>query len=521
VKQKSLLDSFNQLCKRFFGYSGDEFYMRVLDGEKTRKAFEARKLAYFINNVGHLIYEFDNIQQAKIAKLESELARLRALHKKTPLNSHKSPSSEKHQKIKNSREKSGKKVGGQEGQESRVHELHDSPDHLHTFEPTKCSECHTDLRSSPVHEVQRHQEVEIEDGKMVVTEYQRIIKFCPVCGRWNRANLPGHVRLPQSRVVFGPIIKSIAVYLMSYQLLPVKRTQEILRDLWGVSVSTGSLCHFVKDVGRKLGDWEQETRLELLLSPYLHADESGVRVNKKSMWVHVHSSEQATILSLHMNRGMKAQEEIGILPMYKGHLVHDGFKTYVRFDQCRHSLCNAHILRELKYLSEEEDQKWSSKMAEFLKDTLRDLHRGHLLNRNKLNKAYKEILRQGFWENSCSHLLHGPEVKRYRDHWDGEKWNKVPVHDLSRKSNPVKLLSRLRDQMNEVMAFAFNPGVPFSNNQAERDLRMTKIKEKISGCFRSEKMAQAFLRIRSFIGTCLKKEHLILDNLLLVQLANS
>ena len=519
MKQVSFIDGFEALCKKYFGYTSGKLFERIQKGLKVELA-TAQRVVGFAGAIGHLIYEYDTLTQERIAKLEAELKIVRAGFKKNPTNSDKSPSSEKHRKIKNSREQSGKLPGAQKGHPGATHELHESPDHIHKFEPTKCSECRSDLRNEAIHEIQRHQEVEVEEGKMVITEYQRVIKFCSQCGRWNRASLPGHIRLPQSRVTFGPNVKAIAVYLMTYQLMPVARTQEILVDLWGVQVSQGSLCNFANYVGERLLGWERDVRAELLMSPTLHVDESGIRVKKSSAWVHVYSSGHATLLYLHNKRGLEAHQEIGILPLYKGHLVHDAFAPYFTYGSCTHSLCNAHILRELKYLNEEEAQGWALRMQEFLKATLHSVHAvgANVVWEQKIKNDYRSILRAGYTENSAPQLLNGPEVKRYDYTMKNGKRVKIPVYKREANTNPIKLLNRLRDRMDEVLSFALYRVAPFTNNQAERDLRMTKIKEKVSGCFRSVTSAEHFLRIRSFISTCIKQGNFILDNLVLVQI---
>jgi len=195
---------------------------------------------------------------------------------------------------------------------------------------------------------------------MHVTEYQTVIKFCPKCGRWNRGEEPKEIQ--KSRIIFGPNTKSIAIYFIVQQLLPFARVQEILFDLFGISVSQGSLCNFVRAYGERLIDWEAQIKLALLSSPLNHVDETGLRCEKRGDYVHVVSNKFLTLLSYHSKRGKEAMDEIGVLPNYKGHLVHDGFSAYWGYGNT-HSLCDGHILRELKYLYEEESQRWALKMS--------------------------------------------------------------------------------------------------------------------------------------------------------------
>ena len=516
MKRISLSDAVEYLSKKFFGYDPVTFFERVRDHERVDPTVDG--LARFLTDVASQVHEYETEATKEIEKLKKEVERLQKLLNKNPTNSHKPPSSEPHKKIKNSRELTGNPIGAQKGHEGSSHELYDHADVIHRCDIQKCIECGSSLKGAPDHEVIRKQTVDIQDGKMHVTEYQRVIKFCPRCGRWNRADEP--IGLQKSRIIFGPNVKSIAVYFIVQQLLPFCRTQEILFDLFGVAISQGSICNFVREFGSKLIDWESQTKLALLAAPLNHVDETGMRCEKRGDYVHVICNELLTLLNYHPRRGKEAIDEIGVLPEYKGHLVHDAFSVYWNYGRT-HSLCNGHILRELKYLSEEENQKWALKMSELLKLTLHELHQGQkrsFLWKRRTQNAFIDILKEGFKENGYAKDWKGRRADEFKKSWANGRCIKVPIYRQRKHSKSMSLLNRLRDHRGEVLAFALKPNIPFTNNQAERDFRMVKLKGKISGCFRSSEMAKSFLRVRSYLSTLRKQQLHLLENLVLVDI---
>lgn len=515
VKRISLFQAIQSICRRNLEDH------RQLEKKLYQEAGSLESDLYFmfvqsILEIENIAESYEEESEKRIALLENEILDLKKRFHLNPTNSHKPPSTERHKKIKNSREKSGKKPGAQAGHPGASHNLHPSVDTVYRYEPMKCRNCSRDIRNAPEHEVIRKQEIEIREGKMHVTEYQTVIKFCPDCGQWNRGE--GPKELQKSRVVFGPNAKSISIYLMVQQLIPVARVQEILRDLFGLDISQGSLCNFVKVFGEKLKPWEAQIKTELVASALLYADETGMRCEKKSGCVHVHSTESATLLSYQPTRGLESMAAIGVLPEYKGHLVHDAYSAYWNFGGS-HSLCNGHILRELKYLTEEENQKWSIGMSNFLKLTLHCLHQGQKLSskwRNKIKNEYIALIKMGFKENGYAKEWRGRPPDGYKNDYEDGKRIKRPIYRQRKHSKSMQLLNRLRDYMNEVLAFALKLAIPFTNNQAERDFRMIKLKEKISGCFRSTNMAEHFLRVRSYLSTLRKQEMHLLENLVLI-----
>lgn len=465
-----------------------------------------------------LFHEHDTQVKTQIEQLQNRVRELEKQLSLGPENSHKPPSTSRFKKIKNQRVKSGKKPGGQKGHRGTAPELEAHPDAVVRYEPQKCRECGRPLKKVPDSEVQCWQVVDIKDGKSFVTEHQRVTKFCPDCGEMSRGDLPNESPWRHARKTFGPAVKSVALYFVGYQLVPVARTQEIMSDLFGVRLSQGTLCNFMSDVSKKLKSWEISVKSQLIRSTILHVDETGIRCAKRGDWAHVVSNEKLTLLAHHESRGAIAQKDIGVLPEYRGHLVRDGFKSYDQFDACSHSFCNAHILRELKFLSEEENLKWAAELATFLKKTLKQVHDGRKSKafRERTIADYRAILREGFSECGFKHEWKGRPPDGFKNDYDRGKRFKVPIFKRRKLSKAMNLLVRLRDHLEQILSFALRPRVPFTNNQAERDLRMLKVKEKISGCFRGASMARDFLRFRSFISTLQKQELHLLDNIYLV-----
>lgn len=513
----SLEKEIEKLTIQYFGYSPMNFFRRVSEKQEVGEV-STLQLSFFLAQLDGVVCDFEKQVNRENEELKAEVRKLRKLLNVNPSNSSKPPSADRYQKIKNSREKTGRQAGGQIGHKGCAHELHEVVDVIHRYDIYKCIECGGSLKGVPEHEVVRKQTIEILDGKTHVTEYQTVIKFCPNCGRWNRAIEPKNN--PKARITFGPNVRAIAIYFVVQHLLPFWRVQEILYDLFGVTVSQGSICNFLRDVGEKLKDWEVMVVRALLSSPLMHVDETGIRCKKRNDWVHVLSNNQWTLLTYHESRGQEAIEDIGILPEYKGHLVHDAFSAYWNYG-ATHSLCNAHILRELKYLAEEESQKWAIVMANFLKTTLHELHNGQKINKEwkkSIHKKFIMILRKGYRENGYAREWKGRPPDGYKYKWDMGKRVKVPIFKQRCHSKAMNLLNRLRDHESEVLAFALKPDIPFTNNQAERDFRLVKLKEKISGCFRSVEMARSFLRIRSYLNTLRKQQLHCLENLVLADI---
>jgi transposase len=304
------------------------------------------------------------------------------------------------------------------------------------------------------------------------------------------APFPEGVEAP---VQYGLSFQSLLVYFKDGQFLSLNRISELCSDLYGYGISAATIEQSRKNCYSMLFVFEEALKSALIASEVLHADESGFRVNKRLYWLHSYSTALFTFYGIHQKRGQEAMDYFGILPKFMGVLVHDFWKPYLAYP-CSHALCNAHHLRELKFIVEELKQPWAEKMSSLLLKMLELVKRQPPKIKKlpeyetaPLLEQYKQILNEGYEANPESHVKSG---KRGR-----QKRTKVQ-----------NLLKRLDDYRKNVLAFFTDPRIPFTNNQAERDVRMLKVQQKISGCFRTSEGAEIFARIRSYISTTRKQD---------------
>jgi transposase len=289
-------------------------------------------------------------------------------------------------------------------------------------------------------------------------------------------------------------------YLSQYQLLPVNRVKQLIQDIHGVSLSSGTIQNFIRRLAQKLEPAVQKIQESLLDQAVCHFDESGLRVNGKLYWLHTAATPKLTWFGLHKKRGSEAMNEHNILPRYKGVAVHDGWVSYRNYE-CTHALCNAHHLRELTFIQETTHQIWPAKMKALLlnglkeKNTLTD-HQLDPVRIKDYNTHYLEILDEGDSKNP----LNAQNGKRGR----------------IKQTDAVNLLRRLREYRPDVLRFLSDPVVPFTNNEAERAIRMPKLKQKVSGCMRTEQGAKDFCIIRSYMATCKKQAIDLISSLISV-----
>jgi hypothetical protein len=298
-------------------------------------------------------------------------------------------------------------------------------------------------------------------------------------------------------VQYGPRVKALAIYLTHYQLLPYERAAEFFHDVFGQSMSKGTLVTFNRDVGNSLADFEESVHQELLKSPVIHFDETGIRVEGKRQWLHVASTPHATAYLIHPNRGKKAIERMNILPRFQGTSVHDAWSPYFAYDSSQHALCHAHHLRELTAIWEEYGQVWANDMIAFL-----------LFGKEvKEEDAVSCAANLHHWDVAYARILQRAERELQRSGLDRPQLEKGKQH-------PAKnLYDRLNRYKKAVLAFLADPAVPFDNNQAERDVRMVKTRQKISGTFRSDHGPQTFCRLRGLISTARKQGRNVLQTL--------
>jgi len=323
--------------------------------------------------------------------------------------------------------------------------------------------------------------------KVHVTEYRAEVVQDDL-GKRYVARVPEGVT---KAIQYGGGVKAESVYLSMFQLVPLARVQNQFIDQRGLPLSKGSVSNFNEEAYEKLALFEVWAKQQLLVSPLNHADETGINVGGKKIWLHNLSNEKVTLYHPDEKRGKEAMDRMGVLPHYKGYLCHDHWKSYYRYENVIHVLCNAHHLRELERVIEEDGHQWATSLQKLLLEinqAVRAAANGVLPEAEieTYKKQYREILHQG--EAECP---------------------QPPPKELGKRGKQKKefsrnLLERLRDFEDDTLRFMTEAIVPFTNNQGENDLRMTKVQQKISGCFRSREGAKIFCRIRGFLSTCRK-----------------
>jgi transposase len=397
-------------------------------------------------------------------------------------NSSKPPSSDPNRK-KQPKRKTGKKSGGQKGHVGSTLKKVDDPDKVELIKidrsalpPGKYRQVGFDTRQ--VFDI---------DISRVVTEYRAQILEDDNGTRFV-ASFPENVT---KAVQYGTGLKAHSVYMSQFQLVPYNRIQDHFADQLHIPISEGSIFNFNKEAYRLLIDFESRAKDELAASNVAHADETGINIGGKGHWLHCLSNDSWTLYHPHERRGLDAMNDMGVLPRFDGILCHDHWKPYYRID-CTHALCNAHHVRELTRAWEQDGQQWAQKLKNLLETINRKVaDAGGALDAKeseKYRRKYRNIIKQG--EVEC------PEPIRPK---------KKGKRGRIKKSKSRNLLERLRDYKEDTLRFMDNELVPFSNNLSENDIRMTKVQQKISGCFRSTNGARIFCRVRSYLSTCRKQ----------------
>lgn len=397
-------------------------------------------------------------------------------------NSSKPPSSDPNRK-KQSRKKTGKKAGGQKGHVGTTLKKVDNPDHI--------EEIKIDRRTLPPGKYrqagfERRQVFDIDISR-VVTEYRAQV-LEDEKGKQFVAPFPEGVG---KAVQYGSGIKAHSVYLSQFQLLPYNRVQDYFADQLQIPISEGTIFNFNKQAHGLLEEFEKRAQNELTAANLAHADETGINIGGKRHWLHGLSNPQWTLYWPHEKRGTDAMNDMGVLPGFEGTLCHDHWKPYFKYD-CTHALCNAHHLRELTRAWEQDGQKWAFEMQNLLKLINRSVtDAGGALNAQESRK-YRQVYRD---------LLNKAEIECPEPTRDKKKGKRGRI----KKSKSRNLLERLRDYENETLRFMDIAYVPFTNNLGENDIRMMKVQQKISGCFRSIEGARIFCRVRGYLSTCRKQ----------------
>jgi transposase len=423
-------------------------------------------------------------------RLRRRLCELEALISKDSHNSSRPPSSDSpyRKRTKSLRRPSGRSRGGQPGHPGATLVRRTKAARVILHRPLQCRHCAGPLGLGQPISSERRQVIDIVPAKLRVTEHQAAVVRCARCGLKTKGEFPQGVR---ASVQYGSSVKARALYLMNYQLLPYARTREALGELFGCWPSKRTPERAVAQCAGALVETELQIKGRLRRSAVLHADETGLRVGGGSHYVHVASTPRLTHYGYDAHRGRIAISEINILPGYRGTLVHDGWWAYSSYTDCRHALCGAHLLRELSYFSEMDEQHkgWAAPIGELLLEMKREVAQakeagGDRLIADRLTElrtSYEVLVEEGLKANPP------PEVSD-------------PIGKQARN-----LLLRLERRQAEVLCFMTDLRVPFDNNQAERDLRMIKLRQKTSGCFRTGEGARHFCRIRSYVSTMRKQ----------------
>jgi transposase len=410
------------------------------------------------------------IQAALIQKLEARIAELERRLGLDSSNSSKPPSSDGLGKKSRSLRVKGKNPsGGQKGHKGHTLIQVLNPDQIIGHKIDHCEVCQVSLEDIQASRVIKRQVFDVPEPRIEITEHQAEVKLC-ACGHMNRATFPEDI---QSPVQYGPRVKALAVYFSAQQFIPEDRLQSVFLDLFSLSISTATLASINQEIAEKIAPLQEHVLEALKNTSVKNLDETGFRIGKKPQWLHVISNSFATHYRAREKRG-------DLLENLKGILVHDHWKPYFRLENVRHALCNAHHLRELKALEDFEKERWAFKMSQLLRlaSRLKDPPISRVL------KLYDQIVTEGL----AFHEQLPPLGK---------------FHKKKRKGHNLSL--RLRNFKDCVLRFLEIQGVPFTNNQAEQDIRMMKVKQKISGGFRTFQGAETFCIIRGFLSTCRKQ----------------
>lgn len=434
-----------------------------------------------------------------IKELESQLA-------KNSRNSSKPPSSdglkkpETKPKPKSLREKSGRKPGGQKGHQGKTLCMVENPDYTVIHAVNQCGCCKCSLEGQAPERIERRQVFDIPEPKLEVTEHLGEVKTC-CCGHLNRAVFPEDVTAP---VQYGPRVKSTAVYLKDYQFLPFQRLTEVMSDLFACqSFSQGTLANLAIDCSQQLEPVDEFIRMQVTSAAVAGFDETGMRAVGSLHWLHSVSTEWLTWYFAHKKRGSEAMDAAGVLPEFSGRAVHDFWDSYLKYD-CLHAFCNAHLLRELIFLWEVQKQAWAKNMINHLLEIKAAVEN----TRRTGAEALPEEQRQQFQNDYFRIVANGYKQNPLPEPPTGKKPRGRPKQSKARN-----LLNRFRNHADSILAFMVDFKVPFDNNMSERDLRMMKLRQKISGTFRSMDALKAFCRIRSYISTARKNGLNVLDAL--------
>jgi transposase len=442
--------------------------------------------------------------EGRIVELEGEVGELKRRLAANSRNSSRPPSSDglaKPPVKKSLRRPSGRKPGGQAGHGGGCLAAVAEADEVITHTPVCCGGCGRDLSGAPVDGCERRQVFDLPQVRLLVREHVCERRRC-ACGHQTIGSFPAGVSAPTQ---YGPRVRALAMYLIVRQHLPYERTAELFADWLGAGISTGTLANYVARGAEDLQGFLDQVHRQIITAPVAHFDETGARVQGHLRWLHAASTERLTFYALHDKRGREGIDHAGVLPSFTGTAVHDGMKAYRRYTLARHALCNAHHLRELQAAIEQDPegaQSWARQMDGLMRDLQRAVltatDDGHddldILQLASYRAAYEQIIATGHRENPLNKTRTGRR-------------------GFIAQTPTRNLLCRLDEHREDVLRFAHDLEIPFDNNLVERDIRMVKLQQKISGCWRTSTGADHFLALRAYLSTARKQGHHVLDAL--------
>jgi len=419
-----------------------------------------------------------------------EIAELKGRLNQNSQNSSKAPSSDIYNKAKSLRKSSGKKAGGQVGHEGNGHKIMQEPDEIKYHMPSECEGCgkYESCREA-ASEVETRYEIDIEI-RSIVTAHKALGRICPKTRVSVVGAFPPEIR---GTIQYGVNMEALAVSLNTIGMVSINRTHEILSEVFGVPISTGTIANMVANCAELVTEPVRVIKEAVINEAVAHFYETGQRVDGKNYWAHTASTEKLTYISVEANRGQKGMESSGVLPNYHGVGIHDCWEPYFKYDEMEHGLCCAHLLRELTAVTENHGQEWAQKMSDLLLE---------------MKKTKEDLILQGH--------EHAPDDvwERYENAYDkivneALAANPLPEKDPNKRGRTKRgkvraLVDRLDNRKFQWLLFFLDFIVPFTNNQAERDCRAFKVKQKVAGCFRTKSGADNFAAILSFASTARK-----------------
>ncbi len=430
--------------------------------------------------------------------LQAENARLRDAAAQSSHNSSRPPSTDRPEtpRPKSLRKKSGRRSGGQPGHPGRTLLFSDDPQHIHIHPLQEC-ECGEDLSQEPALDFERRQVLDLPPLTLECTEHRAEIKDCPCCHTRVRAAFPEAVNAP---VQYGKNFRSLLAYFYDAQLGASLRIRQMCEEMFGYAVSEATLQSARQEQSQALEPFEERLKTILPQEPVLHVDETSLPINKTKHWLHVICTPLLTFFSIQKLRGKEAIHAIGIIPQFTGWLMHDFLSSYLSFENCLHTFCKSHLMRELVFLFEQHQQRWAKDLYDLFLEMLRYVQEQKARDAPVGRAEYKR------WQERYLQLLRA-----------GRRINPLTSEQRTgrcrKQSKEQNLLDRLEAYDEFILAFLWAWELPFTNNEAERDFRFMKTRIKISGCFRTLEGARRHVRIRSYICTLRKQGLPVLEYL--------